>query len=42
MGKLATLQLMERLRGKGEGLLVQVPYSLQLRESAGEPPQTGV
>ena len=41
MGKLATLQLMERLRGKGEGLLVQVPYSLQLRESAGEPPQTG-
>lgn len=40
MGKLAALQLMELLRGKGEGLLVQVPYSLQLRESTGKPPKT--
>lgn len=39
MGKLAALQLMELLRGKGSGLLVQVPYSLQLRESTGEPPK---
>jgi len=39
MGKLAALQLMELLRGKGSGLLVQVPYSLQLRESTGKPPK---
>jgi LacI family transcriptional regulator len=39
MGKLATLQLMELLRGRGEGLLVQVPYSLQLRESTGAAPK---
>jgi len=39
MGKLAALQLMELLRGRGKGLLVQVPYSLQLRESTGAPPK---
>lgn len=39
MGKLAALQLMELLRGRGTGLLVQVPYSLQLRESTSTPPQ---
>jgi LacI family transcriptional regulator len=39
MGKLAALQLMELLRGKGSGLLVQVPYALQLRESTGAPPK---
>lgn len=39
MGKLATLQLMEVLRGRGTGLLVQVPYSLQWRESTSTPPQ---
>jgi LacI family transcriptional regulator len=33
MGKLAALQLMELLRGRGTGLLVQVPYVIQLRES---------
>ncbi|RDI97985.1 LacI family transcriptional regulator [Dyella solisilvae] len=38
MGKLAALQLMERLRGRGPGLLVQVPYALQLRESTAAAP----
>jgi LacI family transcriptional regulator len=38
MGKLAALQLMELLRGRGKGLLVQVPYSLQLRESTASAP----
>ncbi|HEY2622740.1 MAG TPA: LacI family DNA-binding transcriptional regulator [Dyella sp.] len=38
MGKLATLQLMEILRGRGAGLLIQVPYSLQLRESTAAVP----
>lgn len=37
MGKLAALQLMELLKGRGSGLLVQVPYSLQLRESTAPP-----
>ncbi len=39
MGKLATLQLMDRLRGRGAGLLLQVPYALQLRESTGKVPK---
>lgn len=39
MGKLAALQLMELLRGRGNGLLVQVPYSLQLRESTAPAPR---
>jgi LacI family transcriptional regulator len=39
MGKLATLQLMELLRGRGKGLLLQVPYSLQLRESTSNAPK---
>jgi LacI family transcriptional regulator len=38
MGKLAALQLMEKLRGRGTGLLVQVPYSLELRESTARLP----
>jgi len=38
MGKLAALQLMEVLRGRGPGLLVQVPYTLQLRESTARVP----
>ena len=38
MGKLAALQLMEVLRGRGDGLLVQVPYALQLRESTAKVP----
>ena len=38
MGKLAALQLMELLRGRGTGLLVQVPYTLQLRESTSAVP----
>lgn len=41
MGKLAALQLMERLRSKGTGLLVQVPYALQLRESTAAVPGKG-
>lgn len=40
MGKLAALQLMEVLRGRGKGLLVQVPFSLQLRESTAQAPET--
>lgn len=40
MGKLAALQLLELLRGRGAGLLVQVPYALQLRESTAAPPET--
>lgn len=39
MGKLAALQLLELLKGHGTGLLLQVPYSLQLRESAAAPPK---
>lgn len=39
MGKLATLQLMDKLRGRGTGLLLQVPYALQLRESTGKVPR---
>ncbi|WP_017463949.1 LacI family DNA-binding transcriptional regulator [Dyella ginsengisoli] len=42
MGKLATQQLMEVLRGRGEGLLLQVPYSLQMRESTGAPPPAAI
>lgn len=38
MGKLAALQLMDVLRGRGTGLLLQVPYSLQLRESTATAP----
>ena len=37
MGKLATLQLMDKLRGRGTGLLLQVPYALQVRESTARP-----
>ena len=39
MGKLATLQLMDKLRGRGAGLLLQVPYALQVRESTGRVPR---
>jgi LacI family transcriptional regulator len=39
MGKLATLQLMDKLRGRGTGLLLQVPYALQMRESTGKAPR---
>lgn len=38
MGKLATEQLMEVLRGRGTGLLLQVPYTLQMRESTAAVP----
>lgn len=38
MGKLATLQLMEVLRGRGDGLMLQVPYTLQMRESTAAAP----
>jgi len=38
MGKLATEQLMEVLRGRGHGLLLQVPYTLQMRESTAAVP----
>lgn len=38
MGKLAALQLLEVLRGRGPGQLVQVPFSLQLRESTARVP----
>ena len=38
MGKLATQQLMEVLRGRGDGLLLQVPYTLQMRDSTAAVP----
>ncbi|WP_114240867.1 LacI family DNA-binding transcriptional regulator [Dyella sp. C9] len=38
MGKLAALQLMDLLRGRGPGLLVQVPYELMQRESTAAAP----
>ncbi len=38
MGKLAALQLMDLLRERSSGLLVQVPYALQLRESTAIAP----
>lgn len=33
MGRLACLQLLEVLRGRGHGRMMQLPYSLQLRDS---------
>ncbi|MDO1530276.1 LacI family DNA-binding transcriptional regulator [Fulvimonas sp. R45] len=38
MGRLAALQLLEALRGRGPGSLVQVPYSLELRDSTAPAP----
>jgi len=38
MGKLAAAQLLEVLRGRGPGRLVQVPFALQLRDSTGPAP----
>lgn len=35
MGRIACLQLLDVLRGRSEGELVQVPFSLQVRESTG-------
>lgn len=37
MGRLAAQQLLEVLRGEGSGQMVQVPYSIQLRESTAPP-----
>lgn len=34
MGRQACLQLLEVLRGRGHGRMIQLPYSLQLRDSA--------
>ncbi|MBU6246432.1 MAG: LacI family DNA-binding transcriptional regulator [Xanthomonadaceae bacterium] len=33
MGRIAALELLAALRGKGEGRMVQLPYALQVRES---------
>jgi LacI family transcriptional regulator len=33
MGRIAALQLIDVLRGRGEGRMVQVPFALQVRES---------
>ncbi|GAP65390.1 LacI family transcriptional regulator [Mizugakiibacter sediminis] len=33
MGRIAALQLLEVLRGRGEGAMVQVPFALRVRES---------
>ncbi|MDE2279221.1 MAG: LacI family DNA-binding transcriptional regulator [Xanthomonadaceae bacterium] len=38
MGRLAAQQLLEQLRGRGTGRLVQIPYELQLRESTAAAP----
>ncbi|HEY0197682.1 MAG TPA: LacI family DNA-binding transcriptional regulator [Rhodanobacter sp.] len=38
MGRLAALQLLEFLRGRGHGQLVQVPFSLKVRESTAVAP----
>jgi LacI family transcriptional regulator len=38
MGRLAALQLLDTLRGRGPGQLVQVPYSLELRDSTAPAP----
>lgn len=38
MGRIATLQLLGQLRGLDQGQLVQVPYTLQLRESTAAAP----
>jgi len=35
MGRIACLQLLDVLRGRGEGELVQVPFTLKVRESTG-------
>jgi LacI family transcriptional regulator len=37
MGKIAAAQLLESLRGRGTGELVQVPFSLELRQSTMPP-----
>ncbi len=38
MGRIAATQLLELLRGRGTGAMVQVPFALQLRESTGPVP----
>jgi LacI family transcriptional regulator len=38
MGRLAALELLELLRGRGAGQLVQVPFSLQVRGSTARAP----
>src|SRR5690348_16500665 len=40
MGRIAALQLLDILRGRGSGAMVQAPFSLQLRESTA-PVQAG-
>ena len=38
MGRVAAMQLLDTLRGRGPGKLVQVPYSLELRDSTTTAP----
>src|SRR5690606_35129395 len=38
MGRLAGLELLKEIRGQGQGGLVTVPYTLQLRRSTGPRP----
>ena len=38
MGKIAATQLLNLLRGRGPGQLVQVPFSLQIRDSTARVP----
>ncbi|WP_329742938.1 LacI family DNA-binding transcriptional regulator [Dyella sp. A6] len=38
MGRLAALQVLDSLRGRGPGRLVEVPYSLELRDSTAAAP----
>jgi LacI family transcriptional regulator len=38
MGRLAAQQLLEQLRGRGKGRLVQIPYELQVRASTATVP----
>lgn len=35
MGRIASQQLLDRLRGRGEGCMVQVPFRLEIRDSMG-------
>ncbi|KRE97859.1 LacI family transcriptional regulator [Frateuria sp. Soil773] len=38
MGRIAALQLLDVMRGRGQGRMVEVPFALQLRESTGPLP----
>jgi LacI family transcriptional regulator len=41
MGRIAALQLLDTLRGRGSGAMMQAPFSLELRESTAPVQATG-